>query len=115
MRGEIDLFFRKNGKYYVLDWKTNYLGASPEDYSPEKIRKDMARHLYVLQALIYVFAAHLFLKTRSPKYDYDRDFGGYAYVYVRGVDGKGNGAYSGKPPKSLMEDMERVLLEGGGL
>ena len=111
MKGEIDLFFRHGGKYYVLDWKTNHLGPDAECYSPENIARNMDHHLYTLQAAIYTLAAHLFLKTRMENYDYEHSFGGVAYIYVRGVDGKGNGIHFHKPPREFVEAMEVALID----
>ncbi len=108
--GEIDLLFRHGGKYFVLDWKTNHLGATHQDYAPDKIASDMERHLYFLQALIYSFATHLFLESRLKDYDYESDFGGFIYVYVRGVDQSGNGVFSLKPPKALIDDMKKLFI-----
>ena len=114
MSGEIDLFFRYNNRYFVLDWKSNHLGADFNNYSPEKIEEDMYKHYYLLQAHIYSLAAHLFLKQNMANYDYDTHFGGFIYVYTRGVDAAGNGIYSNKPPKILIEKMEQLIVSGKG-
>ena len=110
MNGEIDLFFRHDNRYFVLDWKTNHLGADFADYSPEKIEDNMYKHYYLLQAHIYSLAAHLFLKQNMIDYDYDKCFGGFIYVYTRGVDAEGNGIYCHKPARGLIENMERMIV-----
>ena len=103
IHGEIDLIFRTpDGKYFVLDWKTNNLGTSEECYSPVNIRKNMEKHLYAFQAYIYSTALHIYLKTYMQDYNYDKHFGGYVYVYTRGVDNKGNGVYAAKPPQKMI-------------
>ena len=107
--GEIDLLFRKDDKYYVLDWKTNHLGAEFANYSPEKIEENMSEHLYMLQAHVYSLATHLFLKQQLGNYDYDSNFGGFIYVYTRGVDSDGNGVYINKPSRELIENLEKEL------
>jgi len=55
MKGYIDLVFRKSDKYYLVDWKSNYLGNNIEDYSKDSIDEIMNRDLYVLQYLLYLF------------------------------------------------------------
>ncbi len=104
--GEIDLLFRKDNRYFVLDWKTNHLGANFANYAPDKIEENMYKHYYLLQAHIYALATHLFLKQNLNNYDYDRHFGGFIYVYTRGVDCDGNGIYFNKPPRALIENLE---------
>ena len=86
LRGFIDLFFEFGGRYFILDWKSNWLGNRPSDYGECEMRDSMAEHNYFLQAHLYVLAADLFLRSRLKEYDYARDFGGVFYVFVRGVD-----------------------------
>jgi ATP-dependent exoDNAse (exonuclease V) beta subunit (contains helicase and exonuclease domains) len=86
LRGFIDLFFEFGGRYFILDWKSNWLGNRPSDYGESEMRDSMAEHNYFLQAHLYVLAADLFLRSRLKEYDYARDFGGVFYVFVRGVD-----------------------------
>ncbi len=109
LTGEIDLLFRKNNKYFVLDWKTNNLGDSITDYAPDNIENNMAKHLYLLQAHIYTLATHLFLKQTLENYNYDKDFGGFIYVYTRGVDKNGNGMYFNKPRFEFIEKLEKEI------
>jgi exodeoxyribonuclease V beta subunit len=109
MNGEIDLIFRYENKYYIVDWKTNHLGAMPDKYSPAEIKKNMLKHFYYLQAHIYSLALHLFLKQQLFEYSYDSHFGGFIYMYTRGVDDKGNGIFFNKPQKELIESLEHQL------
>jgi len=85
MNGVIDLFFEHNGKYYILDWKSNFLGDSPDCYTPDKLNEAMNENNYHLQHLIYTAAVDLFLKSRLPDYDFNKHFGGVIYVFLRGV------------------------------
>ena len=114
MTGFVDLFFRHNGKYYVLDWKTNYLGPTLQDYSPEAVEQAMTDNNYHLQYLIYSYAVKLYLEHRlGETFDYDRDFGGALYLFVRGMrSGKNTGIYFSKPSVEQMGMMEEVF---GGL
>jgi exodeoxyribonuclease V beta subunit len=83
MTGLIDLTYRANGKWYVLDYKSNRL----PDYEPASLVQAMAHSEYDLQALIYTLALHRWLRFRlGADYDYARDFGGIRYLFCRGLD-----------------------------
>ncbi len=110
MTGQIDMVFRKDNKYFVLDWKTNHLGSNYEGYSPDKLLISMKDSYYVLQYHIYSLAVHLYLKSQLKSYDYDKDFGGAFYIYTRGVDNKGQGVYFDKPKRELIETLEKELI-----
>lgn len=85
LNGAIDLVFRHAGRYYLLDWKSNHLGYSARDYRLARLGEEMRDHAYSLQLLVYTLALHRFLRSRLPGYDYERDFGGAYYLFVRGV------------------------------
>jgi exodeoxyribonuclease V beta subunit len=84
MKGFIDLIFEHEGYYYIVDWKSNWLGNTPEDYSEDKIEKVMDGHHYSMQAKIYETALEAYLKNFD-----DRPFrechGGTFYLFVRGI------------------------------
>ncbi|HQO27249.1 MAG TPA: exodeoxyribonuclease V subunit beta, partial [Acidobacteriota bacterium] len=79
LRGYIDLVFRHAGRYYLLDWKSNHLGAQTGDYLPERLAEAMRVHHYDLQLNLYVLALHRYLARTLPGYDYDRHVGGAFY------------------------------------
>lgn len=115
MNGFIDLLFEHGDKYFVLDWKTNFLGPGPGDYTDKAIKASMAEAMYFLQYHIYVVAAHLLLKQRSSGYDYARHFGGVIYAYTRGMQKNGNmghSTYFELPDKALIEDLTDLFIEG---
>lgn len=110
MNGKIDLFFEHEGRYYVLDWKSNFLGDSLEDYSQESIGKAMNENNYHLQYLLYTLAVKKYLNTRLAGFDYERDFGGVIYMFVRGVRaGLQSGIYVQKPSEDTISKLETVL------
>ncbi|MBS0215102.1 MAG: exodeoxyribonuclease V subunit beta [Proteobacteria bacterium] len=83
MTGLIDLTYCVDGKWYVLDYKSNRLPA----YDGAALRRAMAHSEYDLQALIYTLALHRWLRFRlGDAYDYARDFGGIRYLFCRGID-----------------------------
>jgi exodeoxyribonuclease V beta subunit len=79
MKGFADLIFLYEGKYYVLDWKTNYL----ENYTRESMEKAMRAHDYYLQANIYASALQRYVKL-FDKRSFAEIYGGALYVFVRG-------------------------------
>lgn len=84
LKGFIDLVFRFEGKYYLLDWKTNYLGPSKESYSFERIAQCMEESGYFLQAAIYTQALRKYLKLFHPE-PFEELFGGVIYFFLRGA------------------------------
>jgi exodeoxyribonuclease V beta subunit len=110
MKGYIDLVFRHQGRYYLADYKSNYLGGTYADYRQEDLARAMAGHRYDLQYLIYCVALHRYLGCRLPGYDYDRDFGGVFYLFLRGMRpdlGPGNGVWHALPARALVEGLDR--------
>lgn len=106
MNGKMDMLFEYGNQYYVLDWKSTYLGAGMEDYAVAQLEQEMSRHNYHLQYLIYTVATVKYLKNRLETFDYDRDFGGVLYYFVRGVrSGQGSGIYFAKPSKAMIEGL----------
>ncbi len=111
-KGFIDLVFVHDGRYFVLDYKSNALGSTAGDYSHQAIAEAMAGHRYDLQYLCYVLALHRQLRVRLPGYDYDRDIGGVVYFFLRGLDGPARGVFSSKPSRQVIEAMDQ-LFQGG--
>ncbi|HEX6592840.1 MAG TPA: exodeoxyribonuclease V subunit beta, partial [Moraxellaceae bacterium] len=72
LKGFIDLIYRHDGRYYVLDYKTNWLGADDSAYTPARLQQAMADSHYYLQYWLYVLALHRHLKTVKKDYDYER-------------------------------------------
>ena len=111
LHGFVDLVFRFEGRYFIVDWKSNDLGPSLEDYRRERIEAAMADGFYHLQYLLYTLALDRYLSSRVPGYDYASHFGGVFYVFLRGVDpgrGPGHGVFHASPPEPLI----RRLCEG---
>ena len=114
MKGYIDLLFCQGGRYYILDWKTNYLGDGLEDYAPPLLRASIEAHFYNLQYVIYAVALHKYLRLRIRNYHFEQHFGGVYYFFLRGLDpaSAGNhGIYydSLKESARLIEQLESVF------
>ena len=112
LRGFIDLVFRADGKYYLVDWKSNFLGETIEDYGREKLHEVMEKELYILQYHIYTAALHQFLGVRIADYHYQEHFGGVLYLFLRGIDplrGSDYGVFFDKPDFRLIDHLTDCL------
>ena len=110
VRGTMDLVFSHQDKYYLLDYKSNFLGETLKDYDQTALKKAMLEHHYDWQYLLYVVALHRYLKTRLPHYDYNRDFGGVVYAFLRGMNGSPqSGIFFDKPDWQLIQQLEELF------
>ncbi|WP_299183212.1 exodeoxyribonuclease V subunit beta [uncultured Neptuniibacter sp.] len=113
LKGFIDLLFRHEGRYYVLDYKSNHLGYESQCYDRAAMEHAMIDHRYDLQYLLYSLAVHRLLRQRIPDYSYDHHFGGVYYLFLRGMDGRSqSGVFNTRPDRHLIEQMDR-LFSGG--
>ncbi|WP_150912082.1 exodeoxyribonuclease V subunit beta [Marinobacter halotolerans] len=109
LKGFIDLVFEHQGRYYVLDYKSNLLGEDDSAYVPDAMRARILESRYDLQYVIYLLALHRLLKARLPDYDYDTHVGGAVYLFLRGCDAPGAGAFTERPDKALIESLDRLF------
>ncbi|OXY82867.1 exodeoxyribonuclease V subunit beta [Oceanimonas doudoroffii] len=105
LKGFIDLVFEHEGRYYVVDYKSNWLGPEDEDYTQAAMIDQMIRHRYDLQYVLYVLALHRQLRLRLPDYDYDTHMGGALYLFVR----RPGALFSHKPPRVLIERLDALF------
>ncbi|MHA3703474.1 UvrD-helicase domain-containing protein [Jatrophihabitans sp. YIM 134969] len=127
LTGSIDAVLRVNGRYVVVDYKTNRLGV-PEvpltawDYRPDAMADAMVQAHYPLQALLYEVALHRFLRWRVADYDPEVHLGGVAYLFLRGMTGEGvvfddgsvPGVFDWRPPAGLVVAASDVLAGAAG-
>lgn len=112
--GEIDLLLERDGKYYVIDYKSNLLEA----YDRKHLDDDIIKSRYDVQFISYTLALHRFLRSRIKDYDYDRHIGGIAYLFLRGMKGadiSGNsedGVRFLRLSRELIEDLDRKFSGG---
>ncbi len=115
LKGFMDLVFRKDGYYYVVDWKSNALSRRAEDFREEGVTAEMASSGYFFQYLLYSAVLHRFLKeTMGAGYSWERNFGGIRYYFLRGIPFNGEQAvFSDRPAESLLDKLCAVFgLEG---
>ncbi len=113
MHGFIDLIFEQQGKYYICDYKSNYLGDNYSDYRSELLQQDIIKHHYDLQYLIYALALHRYLKLNLADYQIERDFGGVYYLYLRGMtddlEEKSTGVYFRKITADELQTLDNIF------
>ena len=79
--GFIDLTLCNDERYWIIDYKSNYL----ENYSPANIQQAMEKHGYGWQASFYMLALHRYLSRLLPNYSLYDQLGGALYLFVRGM------------------------------
>jgi len=111
MHGFIDLTLEADGRYWVLDYKTNDLGERDRAYAPEALAEAVRDAHYDLQYLIYLAALHRHLGRRLPGYDPARHLGGAQYLFLRGMNGADadTGVYVDRPDPDLIIELDRLL------
>lgn len=116
MNGSLDLvakFVTETGpKFYMIDYKSNYLGNSYSRYTQQKILKSIFESRYDVQILFYSLALYRFLKTNLPNFSYENDFGGVMYLYLRGMnsfDARSSGQFYVKPSEALIERLDKLF------
>jgi exodeoxyribonuclease V beta subunit len=127
LTGSLDLVMRRRARdgysrYFVVDYKTNWLAAPGEalsawHYRPSALEAEMCRAHYPLQALFYLVALHRYLRWRVPGYEPASQLGGALYLFLRGMipgapvfeGGQPCGVFSWCPPASLVAEVSDLL------
>ncbi|MHC8402961.1 exodeoxyribonuclease V subunit beta [Pseudomonas sp. MDT1-17] len=108
-KGFIDLTFEHDGRYYVADYKSNWLGVDDAAYTEQAMEQSILDNRYDLQYVLYLLALHRQLKARLVDYDYDRHVGGALYLFLRGTHASSQGVYFARPPRELIERLDRLF------
>ncbi len=116
LHGYIDLVFQAEGRYFVLDWKSNYLGPGESDYTPDNLAGVMNDYNYHLQYYIYTLAFNRFLEKRVRNYTYRDHFGGVYYLFLRGFSrprdmerGDDTGIFFHRPDPGVIARLSRIV------
>ena len=110
MTGFIDLIVEIKGKYFILDYKSNWLGKDVAAYQASMLKEAMATHHYYLQYLIYTVALHRYLRRCIADYHYDTHFGGVVYIFMRGlVADTESGIFRDRPSLALIEALDQLF------
>jgi exodeoxyribonuclease V beta subunit len=113
LKGFIDLTFEHDGRWYVADYKSNYLGGDAGAYTGQAMRASVLQNRYEMQYALYTLALHRQLKARLPGYDYETHMGGVLYLYLRGVDDNGHGVHVERLSLALVDAMDTLFATGG--
>lgn len=108
LHGFIDLIFEYEGKFYVADYKSNYLGDTLEDYNQQAMQEKNQSSFYDLQYLIYSVALDKYLRQNIESYNYEKHFGGVYYFYLRGMK-DGYGVYRARPNLEIINKLASLF------
>ncbi len=110
LMGFADLVFEHQGRYWVLDYKSNHLGADDAAYTPQALQAAMAMHRYDVQAALYLLALHRLLRARLGRsYVPEQHLGGAVYLFLRGIDGPAGGCCTLPASLPLLQTLDAML------
>ncbi|MEK8047531.1 exodeoxyribonuclease V subunit beta [Ideonella margarita] len=110
LMGFADLVFEHEGRYWVLDYKSNQLGPDGAAYTADALADAMVSHRYDVQAALYLLALHRLLQSRlGEAYVPSQHLGGAVYLFLRGIDGPEQGAITLQPPMDLLASLDELL------
>ncbi|MFP6847904.1 MAG: UvrD-helicase domain-containing protein [Pseudomonas sp.] len=109
LKGFIDLTFEHNGRWYIADYKSNWLGPDASYYGGERLLQALAAEHYYLQYLIYLVALRRFLRQRLDDFHSDQ-LGGAYYLFLRGMPSAG--VYFSRPADGLLDALDSLFAEG---
>ncbi len=114
LKGFIDLVFEHQGRYYVLDYKSNALGTDDAAYDAAAMSTAALDKRFDLQCALYLLALHRLLRARLPDYDYDRHIGAAGSLFLRGLGGPAGGVWALRPPRALVDTLDHLFAGGAG-
>jgi exodeoxyribonuclease V beta subunit len=106
--GVIDLVVRRGSRFFLFDWKTNLLQGA---YTPAELAQNMKECEYDRQYRLYLHALGRWLgRIRGKAFDFERDFGGVYYLYLRGMNGRNEtaGVFFARPTADDLR-LERIV------
>ncbi len=109
LKGFIDLTFEHDGRWYIADYKSNWLGPDASYYSGERLLQALAAEHYYLQYLIYLVALRRFLRQRLDDFQ-NEQLGGAYYLFLRGMPS--TGVYFSRPSDGLLDALDKLFAEG---
>ena len=113
LMGFADLVYEQGGRFGVLDYKSNALGARDADYTVAAMEAAMLEHRYDVQAALYLLALHRLLRTRLGRaYQPAQQLHGAVYLFLRGVGTTSAGAYHLAAPLALIDALDAMLPQG---
>jgi len=117
LKGFMDLVFEIDGRYWVLDYKSNALGSGDAAYTQAAMAAGMAAHRYDIQGAIYMLAVHRLLRARlGEDYRPEEQLGGAVFLFLRGIANPAtHGCYLLEPDLELLDGLDRLLGDGANV
>ncbi|MFL6671959.1 MAG: exodeoxyribonuclease V subunit beta [Massilia sp.] len=114
LKGFADLVFEHDGRYWVLDYKSNALGPGDAAYTRAAMAGGMVAHRYDIQGAIYMLALHRLLRSRlGAGYDPARQLGGAVFLFLRGIANTStHGCCLLEPDPALLDGIDQLLAIG---
>jgi exodeoxyribonuclease V beta subunit len=109
LKGFIDLTLEQDGRYWVLDYKSNFIADG--SYHNDALIQQMLAHRYDVQAALYAVAIHRLLQSRLPGYELQKHLGGALYWFLRGGNAANKGVLAVDIPLDLVNKLD-ALLQG---
>lgn len=110
--GFADLVVEHEGRFWVLDYKSNHLGSQDAAYTPERMAQAFVEARYDVQAVLYLLALHRLLRSRlGAAYQPEHHLGGALYWFIRGVAAPSHGVLTVPTPWPLLQALD-AMLEG---
>jgi exodeoxyribonuclease V beta subunit len=110
--GSIDVLIAYKGRYHIIDWKSNWLGPTPDAYTEEAIAAEMLYHNYHLQYKIYAVALRKYLLSRGLKVNDCKEIRIH-YLFLRAARRGRFPLFSATATKEALDIWELALIGRG--
>jgi exodeoxyribonuclease V beta subunit len=107
LTGFMDLVFEHDGRYWVMDYKSNKL----PDYQAPQLLQAVLDKRYDVQYVLYILALHRLLKSRLPDYHFETHIGGAVYVFMRGINDANAGVHALCPDFALIDQLDQLFAQ----
>jgi len=107
LTGFMDLVLQHEGRFWVLDYKSNLLA----DYQAQSLSEAVLAKRYEVQYVLYTLALHRLLQSRLPNYHYEQHMGGAIYLFLRGIDSPQAGVHALRPAWALIDELDQLFAK----
>ena len=110
LMGFADLVFEHDGRYWVLDYKSNALGPGDAAYTTDALEDAITGHRYDVQGALYLLALHRLLRARlGAGYQPEHHLGGAIFFFIRGIHAVNAGCHVLPPDPAMLEELDTLL------
>ena len=110
LKGFIDLVLVNQDRYFVADYKSNWLGPDEHSYSKGAMAEAVLEKRYDVQMCLYLLALHRLLGARlGTDYQPSHHLGGAALLFLRGLYSDSRGVFFQPPTVALVEAMDALF------